>query len=85
LEAKIIDKDYTSDFQSQAGDATIIENIKAINPDIVSIENKLFGHFTSIKKKYLQHKRKSKQLQRLLEESENQLQSVGYTLIKSHL
>ena len=48
-ESKIIDKDYTSSFQSQVADSATLENIKKVNPEIAAIENKAFGSYLRIK------------------------------------
>jgi len=80
LEAKIIERDFTMDFQSQASDNTVLENIRANSPKTLEIDTKLFGHFSTIKKRFLQYKSKRKRLERLMEENENQLLSFDVLL-----
>jgi len=79
-EAKVIEKDYTSSFQSQMTDASMFETIKKSNPDAVNLESKLFGTYLRIKKKYLQYKTKVRKTERLIKESENQLQTFDVLL-----
>ena len=56
MEAKIIERDFTMDFQSQASDNTVLENIRANSPKTLEIDTKLFGHFSTIKVKFILRK-----------------------------
>jgi len=49
LDEKIIEKDYTSNFQAEVNDLNIVENIKKANPTLIQTENKLFSHFLILK------------------------------------
>jgi len=49
LEANIINRDFTADFQSQTADNTVLENIRATSSKILETDTKLFGHFSAIK------------------------------------
>ena len=49
MESKIIEKDYTADFQSQTSDSGVIENIKTVNPEILNADNKLFNYHSTMK------------------------------------
>jgi len=82
LESKIIEKDYTADFQSQTTDSNVIENIKTISPEILNTDNKLFNYHSTMKKKFLQYKSKVKRLEKLIEENENQIQT--YEVLLKH-
>ena len=53
VDAKIIDKDYYCNFESQVADSTILENLTKINPEILQIENKTFAHYCNIKVLFL--------------------------------
>lgn len=80
IEEKIIEKDYYTSLQSEI-DNNSADEIKKINPNILNIEAKLFGHFLNLKKSFLQIKSRLRKVGRFVKESENQQQSVD-TLVK---